>query len=69
WEGTVNLSLLILNDGELKEANISQSSGYKILDEAAVDAVIRQAPFPSFPSQVELHELNIEVPIAYRKGD
>jgi len=69
WEGTVNLSLLILNDGELKEANISQSSGYKILDEAAVDAVIRQAPFPSFPSQVELQELNIEVPIAYRKGD
>ncbi len=69
WEGTVRLSLLVLNDGELKEAVISQSSGYKILDEAALDAVLRQAPFPSFPSQVELRELKIEVPIAYRKDN
>lgn len=69
WEGTVKLSLLVLSDGELKEAIISQSSGYKILDEAALDAVLRQAPFPSFPSRVEARELKIEVPITYRRDN
>jgi len=67
WEGTVNL--LVLNDGALEEAVVSQSSGYKILDEAALDAVSRQAPFPSFPSHVSLRELKIEVPITYRKDN
>lgn len=69
WEGTVKLSFLVLNDGALKEATVSQSSGYKILDEAALDAVSRQAPFPSFPSQVVLRELKVEVPITYRKDN
>lgn len=67
WEGTVKLSLVLVSDGELKESSILESSSYKILDEAALDAVTRLAPYPSFPSGVELEELKIEVPITYRK--
>ena len=69
WEGTVRLSLLITSDGRLKEAKISESSGYDLLDKAALDAVKEQAPYFPFPDQVELEKLRIEVPITYRKDN
>ena len=69
WEGTTKLSLLIASDGSLKQATILESSGYDILDEAALDAVNNQAPYFPFPHQLKQKELNIEVPITYHKDN
>ncbi|MFC1704592.1 TonB family protein [Candidatus Omnitrophota bacterium] len=67
WTGTVHLSVLIASNGALLEALIAESSGHQILDEAALEAVKAQDPYPSFPYQLRVDELRIEVPIAYRR--
>lgn len=68
WEGTVRLSLVLASDGRLKDARVLQSSGYSMLDEAALETVNEQSPFPPFPQQLILdEELRIEVPIVYSK--
>ncbi len=67
YEGTVKLGLTIKSSGYLESALVSQPSGYEILDEAALDVVNKQAPYPPFPKVITLDKLQIEVPIAYRK--
>ena len=69
WEGTVRLSILLVSDGRLKEVKILESSGYGILDKAALEAVNKQAPYPSFPKHIKHKELEVEIPITYRKND
>jgi len=66
-EGTVGLVLRLASDGNLKEARILQSSGYKLLDEAALEVVQKQTPYPVFPKQIKLEELRIQVPVVYRR--
>lgn len=65
WEGTVKVSLLILSDGTLASVVVKESSGHDILDEAAVKTVKDLAPYPDFPSEPDLQELSITVPIVF----
>jgi pilus assembly protein CpaC len=64
WEGTVVLKLNIERTGDLKDVQISKSSGYRIFDEEALKTV-RSLSFSSFPQDVQIEELKIEIPIAY----
>jgi len=48
WEGTVHVGLSVSADGTVAQANLRRSSGYGVLDEAAM-AVARQSRFN--PSQ------------------
>lgn len=65
WEGTVKLTLLILNDGTLAFALVRESSGYNIFDEYALNTAKNIAPYSSFPSTTQLQELNVTIPIVY----
>jgi len=65
WEGTVKLSLLILSDGTLATAMVRESSGHEIFDEYTLNIVKKSAPYSSFPSSVDLQELNVTIPIVY----
>ncbi len=65
-EGTVEINLSLLADGELKDATIKRSSGFSALDEAAINAVREIAPYPSFPSQVTQQELHLIVPVVFK---
>jgi len=65
WEGTVKVSLLILSDGTLASCVVKESSGQDIFDEAAVKTVKDLAPYTDFPSEPDLQELNITVPIVF----
>ena len=67
WEGNTKLSLQIDANGELKDIKLTQSSGYKILDDAALDTAAAQAPYPPFPPQIDSQELTVDVPIVYKK--
>ncbi|MDP2905529.1 MAG: TonB family protein [Candidatus Omnitrophota bacterium] len=67
WEGNLKLALLLNAGGDLKEIRLLQSSGYRILDDAAIDVAQKQAPYPPFPPQVESQDLWVEVPIFYKK--
>jgi len=68
WEGNVSLSLNVNSNGNLKDIKISQSSGYKILDDAALEVARALSPYPPFPPQIESQELWVEVPIVYKKN-
>jgi TonB family protein len=68
WEGDVKLNLNLASNGDLKEIKILQSSGYKVLDDAALAVAKKQSPYPPFPPQIESQELWVVVPITYRKN-
>lgn len=65
WQGTVKLALFIKSDGTLKDIKVSDSSGFKILDDAACEAVKKVAPFYALPAQLNLSELRIEIPVVF----
>lgn len=65
WEGTVKLDMLILNDGTLAYATIKETSGHDIFDEYALNTAKNSAPYEGFPSDSDLQELSVTIPIVY----
>ena len=58
--GQLRLLVSVKKDGSINKINIMKSSGYKILDNAAIDIVRQAAPFEPFPSDFQdLDELEI----------
>ncbi len=66
WEGEVDLNMHILNDGTLAFVLVDKSSGRDIFDENAVRTAKAIAPFDKFPSNTDLQEIDITVPIVYK---
>jgi TonB family protein len=64
--GEVVLSLHLLSNGQLVGVVVSQSSGHKLLDSAAIFTVKRLMPYPQFPKGLFLKEIWVEVPITYQ---
>jgi len=51
--GDLRLMVSLLPNGEILEVRILQSSGHRILDEAAVRIVHQAAPYPPFPAELQ----------------
>lgn len=47
WSGKVVVGFVLAADGSVSELALRQSSGFKMLDEAALEAVRRAVPFPA----------------------
>jgi protein TonB len=60
-QGVTEVTFTIHGDGRVSAASVKKSSGYAILDEAAIEAVLNAAPFPSPPAQAR-----ISIPVAFR---
>lgn len=65
WEGTVKVGLHILSDGTLAFASITESSGFEVFDEYALNTAKEISPYSSFPPNTDLEELNVVIPIVY----
>jgi len=50
--GNLILHVAIRPDGTVKEINVKQSSGYKLLDDAAIRIVHLAAPYAPFPAEI-----------------
>ncbi|MCB1851777.1 MAG: energy transducer TonB [Gammaproteobacteria bacterium] len=50
--GNLMLHVALLADGSVKEINIRESSGHKLLDDAAIRIVRLSAPFAPFPPDI-----------------
>lgn len=61
WEGKIVLSFIICADGYVREIKIVQSSGVRILDKNAIEAVKEALPFPKPPIEAQ-----VIIPIVYR---
>lgn len=63
--GTVRISFTVGQSGEVREAHVLRSSGQRVLDEAALAAVLG-AKFPAPPPALSQANLNYEVPYIFR---
>ncbi|MBA2126517.1 energy transducer TonB [Hyphomicrobium methylovorum] len=52
--GRVLLRFTVATDGSLVSKQVESSSGYQVLDDAALAAIERAAPFPAVPAEVGL---------------
>jgi TonB family protein len=49
WQGNLMINFKINRDGSVSDISLERSSGYPMLDDAAMTAVRLAAPFPPFP--------------------
>lgn len=68
WEGDVRLALRVEHDGRLSAIRVLSSSGYRVLDSAAVDSLTRLARLPD-AAGVPLSGMETVLPVRYRLLD
>jgi len=62
WEGKVIISFILTKDGKISLLTVEKSSGYRVLDENAVDTIKKVSKyFPTPPLDVK-----IKIPITYK---
>ena len=68
WEGTVILSVTVESDGSVETCTVQQSSGYKILDRSALDAVKR---WTFVPGTINGHQtvMTVRIPVTFKLKD
>ena len=64
WEGTVILHVKLLKDGAIKRLIVAQSSGYKLLDKAAIKAVQQWEFYPTIING-QAHDSLVKVPVQF----
>jgi len=62
--GTVQLVFSMLRDGTVTDVRIRSSSGYSLLDIAAIETIRKAQPLPRIPAELP-ESLNILVPVAF----
>jgi protein TonB len=67
-QGTLILQFTIVSSGDLKDVRVIRSSGSKILDDAAVEAIRTASPYPVFPKEWKEEELTIAARMEYVLG-
>ena len=64
-EGRVVLKVVIRDDGSVDDVAVSQSSGYRSLDHAAVELLKQAAPF-QLPQPLGKSQMTVKIPMNYR---
>jgi len=59
--GTLRMLVSLRKDGSIKEVSILESSGNRILDDAAIRIVRQSAPFPPFPDDMRENTDELEI--------
>jgi protein TonB len=63
--GTVLIKFTVGPKGDLISRTVQQSSGSKLLDDAAMAALDRAAPFPPLPQEIASGPLEVQVPFRF----
>lgn len=64
-EGSVVVALTLDDAGQLLAVETAQSSGFPLLDQAALTAARRAAPYPQPPSELTADDLEFDVPFRF----
>ena len=65
-EGRAGVEMTILKDGRLEKVEITESSGYEILDRAALQSVNNAAPFPPIPEAAKRDKIEIRIYLVFK---
>ena len=65
-QGTAKLKLHLAYTGQLIDVLLQESSGYKVLDDSAINVAKRMVNYPPFPPSIEEKDLWVDIPISYR---
>lgn len=68
WQGEVRLTLRVAADGRIQEARVAHSSGYALLDDAALTTLQRIGQLP-FSGTVPPEGVVADIPVIYRLGE
>ena len=69
WEGTVLLGLRVKSNGHLEKIHIEHSSGYAVLDNSALNSLMRLGQLAEASAWLNGHGLDMELPVIYRLID
>jgi TonB family protein len=64
-EGTSLVKFQITIEGNVTEVEIVRPSRHEILDKAAVETILRAAPFPTFAKIIDVDHLEINLPLVF----
>lgn len=64
-QGVVLLHIVLDRDGRVIEAHIQESSGYRLLDDAALAMLKRAQPLPPIPDDIREERLRFVVPVQF----
>ena len=67
-QGIVDAEFVINKDGSLKGIKVVRSSGYRILDDAVVDALRLAAPFSPLPTGIAKDKILVSGSFRYVLG-
>ena len=62
---TTTVRFTLCKDGTIRNPEVTDSSGSKALDSAALAAVQNAVPYPPFPEGQEGNSLRLELPIIF----
>lgn len=65
WQGKVELSLRVTSAGKIEDVQLNNSSGYSILDQAAISSLLRVDNLPKISSWLP-YDINLKLPVIYR---
>ena len=66
FQGPVKLSLKLSPQGDLLVAKLKETSGYQVLDDAALKCAQETSPYPPFPPEIKEKEIWMDIPIIYQ---
>ena len=58
--------MIILKDGQLEKVEIVDSSGNQLLDNAALQSMLKAAPFPPLPKDVKQSKIEISIYLVFK---
>lgn len=62
---SATIRFTLFNDGTVRNPEVTNSSGSKVLDNAALAAVRNAVPYPPFPEEQDGMSLRLELPIVF----
>jgi len=65
WQGKVMLSLRVTANGKINNVRIKNSSGYSVLDQAAINSLIKVGYLPQVSSWLP-YDIDLKLPVLYQ---